>query len=80
MDGGSATIAQFQMAGDKIRVKMREEHVADPEAEFPGIVEVLLDIALGIHNDGGGAGLVPQEIRSMSKTAQVILFENHEDF
>jgi len=35
------------MAGDEVRMKVGEEDVADLEAKFVGIVQVLLDIALG---------------------------------
>jgi len=77
MDRCTATVAQFQMAGDKVSVKMGEEYVPDLEAEFPSIGQVLLDIALGVDDDGGRAGLVSEQIRSMGKAAQVVLFEDH---
>ena len=32
------------------------------EAEIPGIGQVLPDIALGVHHDGGGTGLVPEQV------------------
>jgi hypothetical protein len=77
MDGRAATVAQLQVAGDEVGVKMREEDVANLEAEFFCIGQVLLDIALGVDDDGGRAGLVSEQIRSVGKAAQVILFQNH---
>ena len=65
------------MAGDEVRVKVSEEDVADPEAEFLGISQILLDIALGVDDDGRPAGLVSEQIRSVGKAAQVALFKNH---
>jgi hypothetical protein len=60
------------MAGDEVRVKVGEEDVADLEAKFLGIVQVLLDIALGVDDDGGRAGLISEQIRSVGEAAQVV--------
>ena len=53
MNGGAATVAQFQMAGDEIGVEVGEKDVTDPEAKFVGVGQVLLDNALGVDDDGG---------------------------
>ena len=58
VDGRAAAVAEFEMAGDEIGVEMSEEDVADLEAERLCVGEVLLDIALGVDDDGGGAGFV----------------------
>ena len=65
------------MAGHEVRVKVSEKDVADPEAKFLGVGEILLDIALGVDDDGGRAGLVSEQIRSVGQAAQVVLFKNH---
>jgi hypothetical protein len=65
------------MAGDEVRVKVGEEDVADLEAKLLGIGQVLLGIALGVDDDGGRAGLISEQIRSVGKAAQVVLFKNH---
>jgi hypothetical protein len=65
MDGRAAAVAKFQMAGNKVGVEMCQEHVANLKAEFFSVGEVLLNIALGIDDDGGGAGLVSEQIRSV---------------
>ena len=51
--------------------------MADLEAEFLGIGQVLLDIALGVDDDGGRTGLVSEQIGGVGQAAQVVLFQNH---
>jgi hypothetical protein len=46
------------MARDKVGVKMREKDVADLEAQFLSVGQVLLNIALRVDDDRGGTGLV----------------------
>ena len=65
------------MAGDEVRVKVGGEDMADLEAKLLGIGEVLLDIALGIDDDGGRADLISEQIRSVGRAAQVVLLKNH---
>ena len=77
MDGCAATIAQFQMAGDKVCVKMAQKDVADPQTEFLGVCQVLLDIALRIDDDGRRTLLVAQQIGGVRKATQIVLFQNH---
>ena len=77
MDRRAATVAQFQMAGYEIGVEMSEEDVTDLEAETCGVSQVLLDVALGIDDDGGRTSLVSQQIRRVCQTAQVVLFQDH---
>ena len=77
MDGRAATVAQLQMAGDEVGMKMGEKDVADLEAEFFGIGQVLLDVALRIDDDGGRTGLVSEQVRSVGQAAQVVLLQNH---
>jgi hypothetical protein len=77
MDGGATTVAQFQMAGYEISVEVSEENMPDFEAKFPGIGQVLLNVALRIDDDCGRTGFVPEQIRSVGEAAQVVLFEDH---
>jgi len=58
MNRRAATVAQLQVAGDKIRVEMSQKHVPDLETECFGVLQVLLDIALRIDDDARGASLV----------------------
>ena len=77
MDGRAATVAQFQMAGDEVGVEVGEEDVADLKAKFLGVGQVLLDVALGVDDDGGRTGLVSEQIGGVGQAAQVVLFQNH---
>ena len=80
MDGRAATVAEFQMAGHEIGVEVGEKYVPDLQAEGRGIGQVLLNIALRIDNDGGRAGLVSKQIRSVRQASQVILLQKHTSF
>ena len=53
MDGGAAPVAQFQMAGNKVGMEMGEKHVADLQAVFFRVDQILLNVALRINDDGG---------------------------
>ena len=77
MDGCAATVAQFQMAGDKVGVEMGEKDVADLEAKFLGVGQVLLNIALGVDDDRGRTGLVAQQVGGVGEAAQIVLFQDH---
>ena len=35
IDGGASPVAQFQMAGNEVGMKVREEHVRDAQAVLP---------------------------------------------
>ncbi len=77
IDGRAATVPQFQMAGHEIGVKVGQEDVADLQAEFLGIGQVLLDIALRVDDDRGRAGLVSDQIGSVCQATQIVLFQDH---
>jgi hypothetical protein len=69
-------IAQFQMSGDEIGVKVREEDVADLEGVFGGEGEVLADVALGINNCGRAGRFVSDQIGGVRQARQIELLEN----
>jgi hypothetical protein len=77
VDGGAAAVAEFEVAGDEIGVEVSEEDVADVEAAGFGVGEVLLDVALRVDHDGGGGGLIGDQIRGVGEAAEIILFEKH---
>jgi len=64
------------MAGDEVGVEMGEEDVFDVEFVFGGKGEVLVDVALGINDDGGGGGFVADEIGRVGETGEVELMED----
>jgi hypothetical protein len=74
MDGGAATVAQLQVAGNEIRVEMGEEDMANLEAKLFGIRQILLDVALRVNDDSGCALLLPEEIGGMRQTTEIVLF------
>lgn len=53
VDGSVAAVTEFEVAGEEIGVEVSEEDVLDLSAELGGLIEVLLDVALGIDDDGG---------------------------
>ena len=77
MDGCAATIAQLQVAGNEVGVEVAEKDMPDFEAEFFGVGQVLLDVALRVDDDGGRTGLVSEQIGGVGEAAQVVLFQNH---
>ena len=51
MDGCAALVAQLEMAGNEVGVEVREEDVANLEAEFFSVRYVLMDVALRVDDD-----------------------------
>ncbi len=80
VDGGVAAIAELEMAGDEVGMEVREEDVADVQAESVSVVDVLLDVALRVDDDGRVAGFVADEIGGVREAAEVVLFEDHRSF
>ncbi len=78
IDRRARAVAQLQVAGDEIRVKVREEDVCDRQAVRCGKRNVLIDVALGIHDGGGLGALVANQIRRMGEAAKIELLEDHE--
>ena len=76
-DVGSAAVAEFEMAGEKVRVEVSEEDVADLDAEMVGVVDVLLDVTLRVDHDGCCAGFVGDEIGCVGEAAEIVLLEEH---
>ncbi len=68
------------MARHEVGVEMGEKDVADFEAEFLGVGQVLLNVALRVDDDRGRTRLVAQQIGGVSEAAQIILFQNHGGF
>ena len=77
MDGRAAAVAQFEMAGDEVGVEVREEDVTDLEAELVSVVEILLDVALRVDDDGGVAGFVAEQVGGVGEAAKIVLFQDH---
>src|ERR1700681_2317330 len=66
---------QLAMPADKISVKVSFYYVFDLEILRGGFIEILVDIALRI--DDHGFAIRTNQIRSMSETIEIKLFEVH---
>ena len=65
------------MASDKVGMEVSEEDVTNLETELAGVVEILLDIALRVDDDGGVGGFVAEEVGGMREAAEIVLLEDH---
>ena len=74
----AAAVAQLEVSGEKVGVEVSEKDMADLNAELRGIVDVFLDVALGIDHDCRCAVFVGDEVGRMGEAAKVVLFEKHE--
>jgi len=77
VDVCAATVTKFQVAGNEVGVKVSEEDVADGEPKHFRVGEVLLNVALWVDQDSGGAGLVSDQVGGVRQAAQVVLLEDH---
>ena len=68
------------MTGNEVGVEVAEKDMADLESVFFGIIQVLLDVALGVDDDRGRTGLISEQIGGVGQAAQVVLFKNHLKF
>ena len=50
-DSSAATVAQLQLPCNEVSMKVSQKNVADFEAEFLSVDQVLVDIALWINNN-----------------------------
>jgi hypothetical protein len=77
VDGGACAVAQLEMAGDEVRVEVREEDVRNAEAVPGGEFKVLADVALRIDDGSRARLLVPDQVRCVCKAIEIELLENH---
>jgi hypothetical protein len=84
-EGGAGTVAEhnvrpgacreFPMAAHKIGVQMRFNNVCDLETLGRGFLEILLDIALGIHHSRFTVS--PNQVGRVCQTSQIKLLKIH---
>src|SRR6185503_15655606 len=72
-DGGSGAVAQLEVTGDEVRMKVRQEHVGNSEVVIRRERQILIDVALRIDDDGGAALLVGNDVGGMRETVQIKL-------
>ena len=65
------------MAGNEVRVEVREKDVRDAEMMIRSERQVLIDVTLRIDDGRRPRVLVPDEIRRMREAIQIELFEDH---
>jgi hypothetical protein len=61
-------------------MKVAQENVANLQAQPFRIIQVLLNVALRVNDDGRRRVFIADEIGSMRKAAQIVLFQNHFEF
>ena len=77
MDGRADPLRELEMTRHEVGMKVGQEDVANLERLAFGVLEILVDVALRVH-DGRDAGrLVRDQVGGMGQTAEVVLFENH---
>jgi hypothetical protein len=74
-DLGAGSGRELAMPADEVRVKVSLDYAPNLEAFGVGLLDVLIDVALWIDDDGVGLG--PNEIRCVRKTPQIELLEVH---
>ncbi len=77
VDRRSTTIPQLQMPRQKIRMKVRPEHMANCQPELRRVIHILLDVALRIDDNRRRAHLIANQIGGVRQTAEIVLFEDH---
>ena len=77
VDSSAAPVAQFQMSGEEIGVKVSEKDVLDSEAGFLSVGQILLDVSLRIDDDPSRRSFIAEQIGGVRETAQVILFQDN---
>jgi hypothetical protein len=73
VDPGTLAVAQFEMPGDEIGMKVSQEHVPDPTAQPVGVLHILINVTLRINHSGHAAPLVSHQIGGVRQTPQVVL-------
>jgi hypothetical protein len=74
---GSNAVSQLDVARKKIGMKMGEEDIVNVKLVLGGVVEILIDIALRVNDNGGAARLIGDKVGGMRETTEVILFHPH---
>jgi hypothetical protein len=77
MDRRTLPVAQLDVTGGEVRVKVGQEDVADPAAHAPRGLQRAADVALRIDDGRHAAALVGDEIPRVRKTAEIVLLEDH---
>jgi hypothetical protein len=74
---GAGPIPELEMAGEKVRVKVRQEDVTDLEVMLCGKRKILIDVPLRIDDCGDVCRFIADEIRRVGEAIQVELLDEH---
>jgi len=76
-DGGSHAVAQLEMTGNEIGVKVGQEHVGNAEVMIRRERQILIDVTLRIDHGSGAALFVGNDVGRVRETVQIELLEDH---
>ena len=77
IDGDAGAVAQLEVSGDEVGVKVREEDVRDPQVVLGREGEILIDVALRIDDGCGVRAGVADEVRGVRQAIQIELLQDH---
>ena len=77
-DPGPRRRRQFEVPGQEVGVEVGVDHPDDLQPVRLGIGEVLRDVAARVDHDRLPRGLVPDQVRRLRETVQVVLREDHD--
>ena len=73
----AGSIAQLQMTCYEIGMKVSQEDVPDHKLLFPGILNVMINIALRVHDRSVMCAFVGDEVRSVGQASEIVLLQYH---
>jgi len=76
-DDRAHAVAQLEVAGNEIRVEVRQEDVRDTKVVIGRERQILIDVALRIDDSRGTALLISNDVRGVCETVEIKLLEEH---
>src|SRR5699024_1145476 len=70
-------LGQLEVPGDEVGVEVGVDHGLDRQAAGLGLVEILGDVAAGVHDHRAPGRLVADQVRGVGQAVDVVLLENH---
>ena len=70
------SVAQLQVAGDEIGMRVREEDMPDLEALLMRVIKILAHVSLRVDYCGGAGDFIGHQIRGVGQATEVILLED----
>ena len=79
MNAGAGAVSEFDVAGQEVGVEVGKEDVLDVPAGGLGVLEILVNVALGIDDGGGLGAFVGDDVGGVGEASQVVLFDDHDE-